>query len=164
MPAGSTYWLAVNMGQSNSSDAGVGGYFDNASLTSNGASMTWDFEVGPAGRANFGFVSKYKKGATVPDGSTQFTFQAVGLNFTSTSYDWLIVNQNSGNASFKGTGTVNGVGPYKFMLWAGDHSTGDTFRIKIWEEVGGSEVVLYDNGTDQLIAGGSIMIHVPGKK
>jgi hypothetical protein len=48
------------------------------------------------------------------------------------------------------------------MLWAGD-GTGsngqDTFRIKIWYEDNGSEVVVYDNGMDQAIAGGSIVVH-----
>ncbi|HWI50777.1 MAG TPA: PKD domain-containing protein, partial [Symbiobacteriaceae bacterium] len=31
------------------------------------------------GRANFGFVAKYKKGATVPDGQTEFQFKAGSL-------------------------------------------------------------------------------------
>jgi hypothetical protein len=45
------------------------------------------------------------------------------------------------------------------MLWAGD-SAPDTFRIKIWlESPDGIEVVLYDNGFDQTIGGGSIVIH-----
>jgi hypothetical protein len=39
------------------------------------------------GRANFGFVSRYRKGANVPDGSTQFVFQAGGLNFHSNTYE-----------------------------------------------------------------------------
>ena len=44
------------------------------------------------------------------------------------------------------------------MLWAGDEP--DTFRIKIWtEDEGGVETDVYDNGFDQLIAGGSILIH-----
>ena len=37
------------------------------------------------GRANFGFVSKYKKGATVPEGQTEFQFQTGNLNFHSSS-------------------------------------------------------------------------------
>jgi hypothetical protein len=55
------------------------------------------------------------------------------------------------------------------MLWAGDGDATsdeddfDTFRIRIWEEVGEEEVVIYDNGTDQAIAGGSIVIHTGGK-
>lgn len=47
---------------------------------------------------------------------------------------------------------------FKFMLWAGDGET-DTFRIKIWYEEGDDEVIVYDNGMDQEIEGGSIVIH-----
>jgi len=110
------------------------------------------------GKANFGFVSKYKKGATVPEGNTEFVFHAGNLNFHSSSYDWLVVNQGGTNAQFKGMGTINGEGSYKFMLWAGDDDP-DTFRIKIWEEVNGVETVVYDNGVQQPIGGGSIVVH-----
>lgn len=74
-----------------------------------------------------------------------------------------MVNQNGENAQFKGAGTINGTGDYKFMLWTGD-SEPDTFRIKIWEDVDGVELVRYDNGVKQAIGGGSIVIHVPKKK
>lgn len=112
----------------------------------------------PIGKATFGFVAKYKKGANVPDGQTEFVFHSGGLNFHSTSYDWLVVT-GSDYAKFKGSGTINGMGDYKFMLWAGDDAP-DTFRIKIWEEDdAGVETVVYDNGFDQAIGGGSIVIH-----
>ena len=63
--------------------------------------------------------------------------------------------------------TINGevapnAAPYKFMLWAGDGTSPngeDTFRIKIWWEEDGAEHVVYDNGTDQEIGGGSIVVH-----
>ena len=115
------------------------------------------------GRANFGFVSKYKKGASVPTGETQFHFQDGEISFHSNVYDWLVVNQYGQNAQYKGTGTVNGTGDYGFMLWAGDNGTsGDTFRIKIWNK-GDNDAVVYDNGFDQEIGGGQIVIHT-GKK
>lgn len=64
---------------------------------------------------------------------------------------------------FKGVGTINGAGEYKFKIWAGDGEP-DTFRIKIWtEDGGGVETVIYDNGMDQEINGGSIVIHVKKK-
>ena len=44
------------------------------------------------------------------------------------------------------------------MLWAGDDSP-DTFRIKIWWEDNGVENVIYDNGTDQAIGAGNIVVH-----
>jgi len=111
------------------------------------------------GKATFGFVSKYQSGANVPTGNTEFQFKAGDLNFHSTSYDWLVVT-GSNYARFKGTGTINGAGEYKFMIWAGD-GTGsdgaDTFRIKIW--VGDEDSPVYDNGMDQAIGGGSIVVH-----
>ena len=50
------------------------------------------------------------------------------------------------------------------MIWATDGnnknpSEEDTFRIKIWYEDGGNEIVVYDNGFDQVIGGGNIKIH-----
>jgi parallel beta-helix repeat protein len=110
------------------------------------------------GKANFGFVSKYKKGATIPTGNTEFQFKAGDLNFHSDDYEWLVVT-GSNYAMFKGEGTINGGGDYKFKLWAGDDEP-DTFRIKIWEEDEfGVETVTYDNGMDQAIGGGSIKVH-----
>ena len=110
------------------------------------------------GKADFGFVSKYLKGATVPSGVTEFQFHVANMNFHSESYDWLVVNQNGTNAQFKGSGTINGNGLYKFMLWAGD-GIPDTFRFKIWYESTGIETVIYDNSFNQAISGGSIVIH-----
>jgi hypothetical protein len=110
------------------------------------------------GKASFGFVSKYKKGAQVPTGSTEFQFKAADLNFHSNDYEWLVVNQGGTNAQFKGVGTINGTGSYKFMLWAGDDEP-DTFRIKIWTEEDEVEDIAYDNGSHQPIGGGSIIIH-----
>jgi hypothetical protein len=116
-----------------------------------------------AGQATFGFVSKYNKGQSVPTGTTEFQFEVAGFSFASSTYEWLVVTQAGTNAQFKGSGTVNG-GPdqngnaYKFMIWAGDGSP-DTFRIKIWWEDSGTEVVVYDNGFDQAIGAGNIVIH-----
>jgi len=59
-------------------------------------------------------------------------------------------------AQFKGIGTINGQGTYKFMIFADDGSP-DTFRIKIWDAL--TEVVIYDNGAQQPLGGGSIVIH-----
>ena len=115
------------------------------------------------GKANFGFVSKYQKGATVPTGTTEFQFKVANLNFHSDSSEWLVVT-GSNYAKFKGVGTINGDGFYKFQTWAGDEigpNGSDTFRIRIWleDELTGDENVVYDNGSDQDIAGGSIVVH-----
>jgi hypothetical protein len=124
------------------------------------------------GKANFGFVSKYitQKDKTTPvlTGNTDFQFHAASFNFKSTSYEWLVV-QGSTKASYKGEGIVNGGGSYGFLLSVVDGgSSGDKFRIKIWNKVTSTPV--YDNQlsaaddatASQLIAGGSIVIHTNG--
>jgi len=118
------------------------------------------------GRANFGFNSKYKKGAQVPDGQTQFNFQAAGFNFHSTAYEWLVVA--GARAQYKGTGTINGSGSYSFLLTVidGQQPGGggvDRFRLKVWGPGG----VIYDNQmgdgdnapASTALGGGSIVIH-----
>ncbi len=119
--------------------------------------------AGAQGRANFGFVARYQRGSTVPVGSTQFQFQAGNFNYHASTYEWLVVNQGGTNAQFKGHGTINGQlapngTPYRFMIWAKDANP-DTFRIKIWYDHNGSEVVVYDNGFHQPIGGGNIRVH-----
>jgi len=112
--------------------------------------------------AMFALFSRYKKGANVPTGSTKFLFMTADLFFRSSTYDWLVIT-GSNYAKFKGTGTVNGeLAPngeaYKFKIWARDDAP-DTFRIKIWYEDGDDELVVYDNGLDQAIEGGDIVIN-----
>lgn len=123
------------------------------------------------GKATFGFVSKYKKGATVPTGNTEFIFHAGNLEFHSTSYDWLVIAGN--NAKYTGTGTIKGLeGEYAFMLTATDGDSKDNpdlFRIKIWNKNTGE--IIYDNRMDleddkyggTAISGGSIIVHKPKK-
>ena len=115
-----------------------------------------------SGKATFGFVSKYLKGANVPSGNTEFQFHAAGMRFKSTSYQWLAVAGDK--AQFKGAGTIDGAGEYGFILTAKDGAP-DLFRIKIWDLA--SEGVVYDNQlgaapTDDpstALSGGSIVIH-----
>ena len=135
-------------------DSPAGAYAANTNLT---------------GKANFGFVSKYKKGQQTPTGNTQFQFKAGDLNFHSDNYDWLVIAGHK--AMYKGTGTINGDGNYGFMLSAIDEKLApsadvDMFRIKIWDKDNGDEIV-YDNQMGDLddadltteIAGGQIVIH-----
>lgn len=99
------------------------------------------------GKANFGFVSKYQKGAAIPTGQTEFQFKVANFNFHSTSYDWLVVA--GAKAQYKGVGNINGSGNYGFMLTAIDGRINggggvDKFRIKIWDKNNGDAIV-YDN-------------------
>ena len=124
-----------------------------------------------AGRATFGFVSRYKKGAGTPTGNTQFQFRAGNLNFHGDGYGWMVVNGHK--AQYKRTGSVNGVAGYQFMLTATDGGVSggggggggvDRFRIRIW---GPDDGLVYDNlvgGADSddrstSLGGGSIVIH-----
>lgn len=122
------------------------------------------------GKASFGFVAKYQNGAQTPSGDTQFQFQVANLKFKSTVYEWLVIA--GARAQFKGSGTINGLGDYRFLLTAidGEVSGGggvDRFRIKIWDKDSGG--VIYDNqpgkpdaGDDATaLGGGSIIIHKP---
>jgi hypothetical protein len=128
------------------------------------------------GRANFGFNSQYKKGATVPTGETEFNFSDGNMNFHSTAYTWLVVSGYK--AQYKGTGTINGSGNYEFTLTAydGDINGGggvDRFRIRITganngavvfdnryrNSGGGLEPTDMDTADPEAISGGSIVIH-----
>ncbi|MCF1751156.1 MBG domain-containing protein, partial [Mariniradius sediminis] len=126
------------------------------------------------GKANFGFVSKYKKGSTQVDGNTEFQFQAGSLNFKSTMHESGSLVISGGRATYRGTGTINGQSGFKFVVVAIDgqwngQSNPDRFRIKISTTAG---VVVYDNqmGSAENTAdatilgnngtgGGSIVIH-----
>jgi hypothetical protein len=136
------------------------------------------YVAGPllTGKANFGFVAKYKKGSTQVDGNTEFQFHVGNFNFKSTVHDAGTLVIAGSKATYRGTGTVNGAGNYGFLVTGIDGQiTGgggfDMFRIKIWDKNNGNEVV-YDNemGLDEnglpttVIAGGSIVIHDPKKK
>jgi hypothetical protein len=134
----------------------AGSYLANPSLT---------------GKANFGFVSKYQKGSTVPTGETEFQFQLANLNFHSSTYEWLVVSGPL--AQYKGKGQINGAGNYGFLLTATDGQVSgggglDKLRIKIWDIDHGG-VIVYDNvagasdsindAKPQPIGAGSIVIH-----
>ncbi len=119
------------------------------------------------GKAIFGFNSKYQHGATIPTGDTQFNFQVAGLNFKSKQYDWLVIS--GAKAQYKGTGTINGLGNYNFILTATDGQINgggnvDKFRMKITDT---NDNTVYDNMMGNpdssnpitALAGGSIIIH-----
>jgi probable HAF family extracellular repeat protein len=126
-------------------------------------------EDGTVGKATFGFVSRYRQGATAPEGDTEFQFAAGRLRFSSDAYQWLVVS--GARAQYKGAGKVNGAGDYGFLVTAVDGALlpsgpgADRFRIKIWDRATGA--VMYDNqmgeGEDSdastTLGGGSIVIH-----
>jgi len=128
----------------------------------NSPSGAYAADAGATGKASFGFVSKYQRGATVPSGNTQFQFEAGNLDFHSTAYQWMVITGNC-RGQFKGTGSINGVGSYTFILTAIDgeqcsNPGPDTFRIQITDN-NNNGVLVYDNGYDQAIGAGDITLH-----
>ncbi len=129
----------------------------------------WIDDLTLTGKATFGFVSKYEKNKTLPQGNTEFQFHAASLEFKSTSYEWLVVAGT--RAQYKGDGMLNGVAGYGFLLTAidGGNTSGgvnpDKFRIKIVHKASGT--VVYDNQRTAIedsdaatgLSGGSIVIH-----
>jgi PKD repeat protein len=148
-------------------------YDPNAGFVTGGGWLTVSPGSYPAqptlsGRANFGFNSQYKKGASVPTGETEFNFQVANFKFHSSQYDYLVVSGYK--AQYKGTGEVNGVPGYSFRLTAYDGDLTnpkgpDKFRIRITgpagfvfdNRLGKSEDI--DLADPQAISGGSIVIH-----
>jgi hypothetical protein len=150
-------------------DPGAGGFVTGGGWIN---SPTGSYAANPtaSGRANFGFNSQYKKGASVPTGETEFQLHFATFNFHSDAYEVLVVSGHK--AQYRGTGRVNGVPGHKFVLTAYDGQvTGgggvDRFRIKITRI--SDNVVVYDTrmGTSEdmdladplAIGGGSIVIH-----
>ena len=137
-------------------DSPEGAYPDNSLIT---------------GKANLGFNIRYPEGESIPSGQIQFNFKEADLKLHSTGYEWLVIN--GAKAIFKGEGTINGEGVYKFQVTVidaeadlNDDFEEDCIRIKIWEVVGGNEVVIYDDtlgdNSDYALTelgGGSIVIH-----
>jgi hypothetical protein len=122
------------------------------------------------GKANFGFVAKYKKGSTQVDGNTEFQFHAGNLNFKSSSHTAMSLVIAGAQAIYKGQGSINGIAGYSFMTSAIDGNkkttvVSDKFRIKIWVTASGA--IVYDNqngvGDNEdattALGGGSIVIH-----
>jgi len=108
----------------------------------------------PGGKANFGFVSRYKQ--EVADGNLEFQYHDADINLKSSSINWFTMS--SVNAMFQGTGTINKQGSYTFRVSAKDDEiNGDYFEIKIWQG--------QDTETDPIhkaknyLSGGNIILH-----
>jgi hypothetical protein len=127
-------------------------------------------------KANFGFVSKYHTGTSVPDGNTEFQLPPANLNFHATSYAWMTVNGT--RAQYQGVGTINGAGNFGFIVTVTDGdllggTAPDTFRIRIWDATLGNGTTsagliydnfptapVYDDPSGTVLGGGEIQIHV----
>jgi hypothetical protein len=92
------------------------------------------------GIAEIGFLAAYRRGATIPSGRTTFVFRAVGLEFESSDYDFLLVNGQD-RAQFKGRAVIQEV-PVQFRVWAS--AADQAVRVRIWVDQGGTEFTVYD--------------------
>ena len=135
--------------------------------------MAGDFVTGggwinaPDGKGEFSFDAKYRRNP-YPIATFSYLVESSGPYFTGTGYDWLVVD--GGNSWLRGTGALNGVDGYTFLLSAvdGDDEFGGTgvdyFRIQIWDASG---VLVYDSepGSAEYavpftpLGGGSITVH-----
>ncbi|MFQ5852452.1 MAG: PKD domain-containing protein, partial [Candidatus Binatia bacterium] len=114
--------------------------------------------------ANFGFVVKYKPGATTPDGQLEFQYRQGDFNLHSSGMDWLVIVNNNW-AKFHGSATIKGLeGLFPFRVDArdGDFSGGnqpDRFIIKVWAPGADPDTddPIYKASGD--LQGGNIIIH-----
>ena len=122
-------------------------------------------EIDGASRATFGFVVKYKNGAsTSPSGQLEFQYHVGQFNLHSATYDWLVVTNNNW-AKFQGFATINGSAelyPFRVDARDGDAAGGslaDRFVIKIWAPGSDPDVdePVYKASGD--LGGGKIKIH-----
>ncbi len=98
------------------------------------------------GKLEFEFEAKYQKKSNVPKGDLDFSFKTAGLEFESTSYQWLVVT--GAKAQLRGLGTINRHGTYAFEVTAIDGKAigggnVDKVRIRVWNEATGA--LVYDN-------------------
>ncbi len=100
----------------------VGAYLQNPNLT---------------GQVQFGVTSKYQDTSLI--GKVSMNFKAANLEFDSTSLTVLVTSD--GQATLRGTGTINGSGNYNFLV-TGLDGTQDAIRFQIKDQ---SETVIYDS-------------------
>lgn len=125
-----------------------------------------DFLPGISGRdkANFGFVAKYKKGASTPEGQVEFHYQPGDFNLHSSEMHWLIINGN--RATFQGLASIN-LHPdrtFRFRVdcWDGQLNGGsepDTFILKVWYDFQDPNTAPPVYRASGSLAGGNIIIH-----
>ncbi|HEX7042383.1 MAG TPA: hypothetical protein VF189_03975, partial [Patescibacteria group bacterium] len=109
---------------------------------------------------------KYQNGSMVPSGkNVSLVFPQGNINFSSTSYEWLVISGTK--AIFKADGTLNGVSGYTALVSAIDGGSGNPtglirFQIK---DSGGNVVYDTQNGADDTadptvpVTKGQIAVH-----
>ncbi len=92
------------------------------------------------GNAHIEFLVRY--GVPDPTGHGEFRFNAADLEMEATGFTQLVVGLSGTRADFRGTGEVNDVSGYEFLVTVVDGSP-DLVRIKVWKTSDSS--VVYDS-------------------
>ncbi len=114
-------------------------------------------DEGNLGRANFGFIAKYKGGSSA--GHLNFQYQDGNINLKSQHIDWLVISAVS--AQFQGIGTIKGwEGLYTFRVNCTDNDgkpKADKLTIKIWAGTDTEADPVY-KALNQELDGGNIKV------
>ena len=96
------------------------------------------------GDMKFGVNAKYVAGNSTPNGKIKLDFRGGDFSFNTTSYNWLVIQNNV--AYLSGAGTINGSGNYNILLTGFDGNqtnTSDAIRVQITDP--STNTVVYDN-------------------
>ncbi len=160
-----------------------GGWFDSPAAAYTPDDGT-DLSDDQAGKASFGFVSKYKRGRSAPSGNASFRLETADFRFRSLEHEWLVISD--ARARFQGIGlfetsrlaSITSASPSWTLMsttTTPSKRTASAFasgpKISTRSALG-DEYVLYDNGDGRAdglddggttgLGGGSIVIHKPG--
>jgi len=128
--AAGVYTVTVTVTDQNGGEASATAYaavYDPDAFSFVSGAGWYDEELAPRGKAFLGFFVR-QWGAWGPCGWMRLRW---GCNrFRATSIDWLVVDESCAEAWFGGYGTINGAGPYEFMVEVGD----DAVDIAIFDE------------------------------
>ena len=134
----------ANAGIDQTSNEGVSISFDGSLSTDPDGtgdiiSYAWNFGDGAtaSGQVQFGVTSKYLDSAII--GDVSMNFRAANLEFDATTLTVLVTS--NGQATLRGTGTINGSGNYNFLV-TGLDGFQDAVRFQIKDQSG---TVIYDS-------------------
>lgn len=110
------------------------------------------------GQVQFGVTSKYQNTALI--GNVSMNFRAANLEFDGTTLTALVIS--NGQATLRGTGTVNGSGNYNLLV-TGLDGPQDAVRFQIKDQVGtviyDSQLGAVDTATPTASVTGQIIVH-----
>jgi len=125
--------------------------------TGGGYIVVTDPAGGNPGRANFGFVAKYKDASST--GNLEFQYKDGDIDMKSLSIDWLVIGSVS--AQFQGTATIQGrSGIFTFRVNCTDNKANgnpDKFTILVWMDDNTQADPIY-KALNQSLAGGNILV------